>query len=152
MILDTLDNAHRYHGLNPLFEQAFSFLRRTDLPTLPEGKHTINGDQLFAIIAHDQGRKVDEAELEGHREYIDIQYIIRGEESMGWRANDGLINTVPYDTEKDLEFFAEAPQSLVPVPPRSFVIFFPEDAHLPLVGDGSIHKIIVKVKLADCSA
>ena len=145
MILDNLKNASTYNSLHPLFAKAFEFLNRADLTELEAGKHELVGDKLFAIIAHDKGRKVTEGELEAHREYIDIQYIISGDESMGWKPCDNLTTSMEYDAERDLEFFTEDPDAIAQVHPGNFAIFFPADAHLPLIGYGPIHKVIIKI-------
>jgi len=145
MILDTLENAAKYAGLREGMPEAFGFLDQPGLADLPDGKHEILGDRVYAIIAHENGRKASDAQLEGHQKYIDVQYVVGGDESMGWAPREGLANSVEYDAEKDLEFFEGAPDSIVRVPPGSFAVFLPSDAHLPLVGNGPIHKVVVKV-------
>ncbi len=145
MILDTLGNAAKYAGLKVGISEAFGFLDQPGLAELPDGEYEILGDRVYAIIAHENGRQIDEGKLEGHRKYIDIQYVISGEESMGWKAREGLVNTTEYDAKKDLEFFEGEPDSIVRVSPGSFTIFLPTDAHLPLIGTGPIHKVVVKV-------
>lgn len=147
MILDTLENAAHYTGFREGFSEAFGFLAQPGLTELPDGKHEISGDQVYAIIDHRPGRKVSEGQLEGHRKYLDIQYVISGDESMGWCPRTGLTNAMEYDEARDLEFFEGHPQSVVRVPPGSFAVFLPTDAHLPLIGDGLIHKVVVKVAL-----
>ena len=145
MILDTLDNAAKYTGLKIGLSEAFGFLDQPGLAELPDGKHEIAGSRVYAIIAHENGRAVSDGKLEGHRKYIDIQYVISGGESMGWSPREGLVNSTEYDAEKDLEFFGGEPSSIVRVPPGSFAVFLPTDAHLPLIGNGPIHKVVVKV-------
>ncbi|RKX47287.1 MAG: YhcH/YjgK/YiaL family protein [Verrucomicrobia bacterium] len=145
MILDTLGNAAKYAGLKIGLSEAFGFLDQPGLAELPDGKHEIAGSRVYAIIAHENGRAVSDGKLEGHRKHIDIQYVISGEESMGWAPREGLVSSVDYDEENDLEFFAGEPDSIVRIPPGSFAVFLPTDAHLPLVGDGPIHKVVVKV-------
>ena len=147
MILDTLDNAAKYAGLKDGLSEAFGFLDQPGLAELPDGKYEIAGDRVYAIVAHENGRAVEEGELEAHRKYIDIQYIIHGDESMGWKNREGLVNSVDYDAERDLEFFEGEPDSIVRVPPGTFTIFLPTDTHLPLIGNGPIHKVVVKVSL-----
>jgi biofilm protein TabA len=145
MILDTLTHATKYADPNSGLEAGLAFLHRSDLSELPDGKYEIDGDRVFAIIDHADGRRVEEGRLEGHRKYIDIQYIISGDESMGWRSVEGLTIDTDYDPDKDLLFFSEKPESIAQVPPGHVAIFFPEDAHLPLIGSGPIHKVIIKV-------
>jgi biofilm protein TabA len=145
MILDTLENAAKYAGLKFGISEAFGFLDQPGLEELPDGKHNIIGDRVFAMISHDQGRAISDGQLEGHRKYIDIQYVISGDESMGWSARAGLVDSVEYDEEKDLEFFEGEPESIARVPPGCFAVFLPTDAHFPLIGKGPIHKVVVKV-------
>ena len=147
MILDRLDNAAKYAGLKIGMAEAFGFLDQPRLENISDGKYEIAGERVFAIITRTNGRKVDEGELEAHRKYIDIQYVISGDESMGWKAREGLVNSMDYDAERDLEFLEGAPDSIVQVPPGSFTVFLPTDAHLPLIGEGSIHKVVVKVAI-----
>jgi YhcH/YjgK/YiaL family protein len=146
MIIDTLDNAERYYDLHPAFAQALAFLSRSDLAQLPAERHDIDGDRLFCAISKGPGRPRAEASLEAHRKYVDIQYVIAGAEEMGWKptAECRTVKT-PYDADKDIEFFEDTPETWTDVPPGSFVIFFPEDAHAPLVGEGQIHKAVLKI-------
>lgn len=149
MILDTLDNAAKYAGLKIGCSEAFGFLDQPGLRDLPDGKYEISGERVYAIIDRTQGRKVSDGQLEGHRRYLDIQFIVSGEESMGWSPRAGLTTAVEYDPDRDLEFFDGEPESVVYVPPGSFAVFLPTDAHLPLIGDGPIHKVVVKVSIGE---
>lgn len=145
MILDTLENAARYAGFKAGISEGFGFLDQPGVADLEPGKYEITGDLVFAIVEKNDGRKVEDGKLEAHRNYLDIQYIISGDESMGWSPLSDLDSSKGYDADRDLEFFDDAPQTLVKVPPGSFTIFLPTDAHLPGVGNGPIHKIVVKV-------
>jgi len=146
MIIDRLEKAERYCDMHPGFAKAFAFLRRSDLAELPAERHEIDGDRLFCMISKGPGRPRAEAKLEAHHKYIDIQYVIAGTEEMGWKPTaDCRVVDVPYDGDKDIEFFKDEPDSWNDVPPGSFVIFFPQDAHAPLVGDGEIHKVVLKI-------
>lgn len=146
MILAPLSSAHRYYSLVSRLEQAFDFLRRPDLATLDDGRHEIDGEQMFAIMAREQGRSPEASPLEFHRRYIDIQYLIAGDEQIGWRPTAGCAHpTQPYDTSRDLGFFSDTPQVWCRLVPGQFAVFFPEDAHAPLASSGKIHKVVVKI-------
>jgi len=146
MIIDRLENAERYYDMHPAFAQAFAFLNRSDLAQLPAERHDIDGDRLFCSISKGPGRPRAEANLEAHRKYVDIQYVIAGAEQMGWKPTaDCRTVQTPYDVDQDVEFFNDTPDTWTEVPPGSFVIFFPEDAHAPLVGEGQIHKAVLKI-------
>ncbi len=146
IITDSLEHAEDYYHLHRAFEIAFAFLRENALAELPTGRHEIDGDNLFCIIGKETGRTRTEAKLEAHRKYIDIQYVIAGTDEMGFRptADCKLIDT-SYVADKDIEFFNDQPNSWTPVPPGSFVIFFPQDAHAPLVSSGELHKVVLKI-------
>ena len=146
MILDTLANSARYTGMHAAFARAFEFLATTDLGSLAPGRHEIDGDRLYVSIDHKDGRGEEGARLEAHRRYIDIQFTIDGDERIGWmplarcKAPDG-----PFDEKKDVVLFADRPTTWVAVPPGSFTIFFPHDAHAPLAGLGPMKKAIMKI-------
>ncbi len=65
---------------------------------------------------------------------------------MGYRptADCKSIDT-NYDPDKNIVFFKDRPHNWTPVPPGSFVIFFPQDAHAPLVSSREIHKAVLKI-------
>ncbi|MHB1061438.1 MAG: YhcH/YjgK/YiaL family protein [Thiobacillus sp.] len=146
MILDTLARAERYLALHPLFARAFEFLRGTDLSALAPGMHTIQGEQLFAIVEDCVGRTRAEAKLECHRRYIDIQLVFEGVDEMGWKPLAECADpATDYDDARDIRFFNDAPASWIATPPGSFCLFFPDDAHAPLVSAGMIRKVVVKI-------
>ncbi|MCX8035500.1 MAG: YhcH/YjgK/YiaL family protein [Candidatus Sumerlaeia bacterium] len=148
MILEPLENADRYAPLHPAFPAAFEFLRRRDLPLLAPGRHELDGGRLYVLIEKKPGRGKDAARLESHRRYIDIQYTLAGNEVIGHRPTCTCTRvTEPYNPERDIEFFGDAPEIWVTLPPGRFTILYPDDAHAPLAGEGDVHKAVVKVLL-----
>jgi len=146
MILDTLNQANRYFTLHPLFAQAFEFLRGTDLLALDPGIHTIDCEHLFAIVEDCAGRTRAEAKLECHRRYIDIQLVLEGVDEMGWKPLAECVDPeTDHDDARDIRFFNDAPASWIATPPGSFCLFFPDDAHAPLVSAGRVRKVVVKI-------
>ncbi|MBU0729872.1 MAG: YhcH/YjgK/YiaL family protein [Proteobacteria bacterium] len=146
MILDVLENAHRYLTLNKGFPKAIEFLLRHDLDQLPVEKYEIAGGRVYAMVAKDPGRKKENALLETHEKYIDIQLVLAGTDDMGWKPKSSCKHpTGEYDKESDIQFFADQPDAWLPVKRGLFVIFFPEDAHMPLISAGQLHKVVVKV-------
>lgn len=148
MIFSTLSQSDRYAALHPLFPRAFEYIRNTNLHALSPGQHPILGDDLFVIVEHEPGRTREMAKLEVHRRYIDIQLVLEGVDEMGWKP---LIEcrepADDYSAERDIRFFRDAPASWIATPPGAFCIFFPEDAHAPLVSSGSIRKAVFKIAL-----
>lgn len=146
MIFSTLSQSGRYAPLHSLFPRAFEYIRNTDLKSLAPGSYPIVGDDLFAIVEHVPGRTRAEAKLECHRRYIDIQLVLEGVDEMGWKALEDCHQPVnDYNAAQDIQFFHDTPASWVATPPGAFCIFFPEDAHAPLVATGNIRKVIFKI-------
>lgn len=147
MILDILDRIDRYLPLNKGFEKAGNFLLRKDLKALPQGRYEIDGDFVYAMVAKDRGRKQEGALLETHDTYIDIQMVLSGVDTMGWKPRAACSTPDgPYDPDRDIRFYQDAPDMFIPVLPGAFAIFFPEDAHMPLLSDGLIHKVVIKIR------
>lgn len=146
MILDTIANSGRYATLHPLFPHVFEYIRSTDLPALAPGRHAIIGDDVFAIVERVPGRARETAQLECHRQYIDIQLVLDGVDEMGWKALADCHDPVSdYSAKTDIQFFHDAPVTWIAVPPDTFCIFFPEDTHAPLVASQPIHKVVFKI-------
>jgi YhcH/YjgK/YiaL family protein len=155
MVLDKLDNHRRYAPLHPAFARAFEFLTGANWRELIRASaeqanghthHSIDGERLYASIDVVEGRGRDDARLEAHRRYIDIQFTIDGHEEIGWKPTADCASTaVAFDAVKDITFFHDRPVSWLSVPAGQFAIFFPEDAHAPLGGRGVLKKAIVKI-------
>lgn len=148
MIIDKLENSSKYFGMNPNFHKAFSFLQNNDLTKMEASKYEIDGDKVYAAITSKEGKRKDEAKLEIHKKYIDIQYLIDGSEAMGWKyTKDCKIAIGEFNAEKDILFYEDAPEVWFNLVPGTFAIFFPDDAHAPMISNENVHKIVVKVAL-----
>jgi YhcH/YjgK/YiaL family protein len=150
MIIDTVRNAEKYYCVHPLFKKAFEYIRSTDLSTIEDGKYEIEGDNLRAIISNKKGMTAAEsaAKFECHDKHIDIQYCIKGVEQIGWRSRETCMEQKgEYNIEKDVLFFNDSPDMHFQLRDGEFVIFFPEDVHAPMIGEDSIKKLVVKVKI-----
>ena len=145
MIIDTLDKADKYFAMHPAFKQAFEFLRTQPLATLPDGKIVLDGDRLFASVQSPEGRPKAGSSLEWHRKYIDIQYVVSGDETMGWTPLQCLGHPGAFDEKNDCGLAQEQSLAWFPVRPGTFTIFFPEDAHAPNIGTGVHKKVVIKV-------
>jgi len=52
-----------------------------------------------------------------------------------------------YNAEKDVVFYNDAPDMYFQLTNNQFAIFFPEDVHAPMIGEGEIKKLVIKVKI-----
>ena len=146
MILDRIEQADLYTSLNPHFAKAFAFLRQKGLNKLADGRHDIDADNVYALVVRGTYKPRSQAKLEIHRKYIDIQYVVAGREDMGWKSCKLCKNSEgPYNPKIDAELFNDSPSAWIIVCPADFVVFFPEDAHAPGIGEGEFHKVVLKV-------
>lgn len=145
MIIDSLENSARYENLNPYFKPAFEYLKSLDLSKLEPGKKALDGNNLIINVNNTKLKTKEAAKLEVHDKYIDIQVPVSSMESFGWKDRAECVKSnAPFDADKDIEFFLDIPTTYFSLQPGEFVIFFPEDAHAPCVGEGDIQKIIFK--------
>lgn len=145
MIIDTLDNLEKYASLNPLFAKAVEFLRNTDLKAQPAGKVELDGKNLVVNFSVAKGKTKEQAQLETHKKFIDIQIPLSCTEVMGYTPACNLPQG-EYNAEKDITKFAIPSESYIAVNPGMFAIFFPQDGHAPCISDEeTIQKVIVKV-------
>lgn len=150
MIIDNLQSADTYTSLHPHFAQAFAYIRSLNLSTIEDGKYEIDGENLRAIVSHKNGMTAEEsiAKFECHDKHIDIQFCIKGKEKMGWKSRkDCSTQRGEYNAEKDVVFYNDAPDMYFDLQDNQFVIFYPDDVHAPMIGEGPIKKLVIKVKL-----
>lgn len=149
MILDSLQNAidqkQLYNSMHPLFAQALDFLATAH--TLPDGRYDLSGDDLFVTIGPSTMRPATDAQLEAHDKYIDIQLLMSDKETYGWAIRTQCHQvSIGYDSQKDIIFYADKPMSYINLESGQLVIFFPNDSHAPLIGQGFVRKAIAKIR------
>ncbi len=138
MIFDNIKNVNLYRGMSSKFDKAFDYLVTTDLFNLPCGKYEILGDEIFASVQEYMTK--EEGDLEAHKIYADVQFIIKGEEKIGFsKLSDVVSQKIPYNKEKDISFF-NGKQSELFLKQGDFAVFFPHDAHAPsLISEDSCY-------------
>ena len=110
MIIDSILGLERYRRMNDGFEKAFKFLRSRNLIMLETGRYDIDGDSVYAIVSENDMKNIEDAKLEVHDSYIDIQIPVSASETFGWKDRT-LCNTgeCKYDDENDIAFFDDEP-------------------------------------------
>ena len=147
MILDTLDRLDCYGFISPLMDKVVDFFRNTDLESLEPGRIVLQGDDLFVNVNRQGAQTRDEAPIEAHREYIDIQVPISCDEEMGFVSASFLpVPSVPYSAQKDVAFYPGLCDTYLSVRKSMFVVFFPGEGHAPAITRDGILKLIVKIR------
>ena len=148
MVIDSLKHTDIYEHINPLFKKAFEYLKSTDFAKAEIGKVELEGKDLFVMVSESTLKTKDEAKLEVHDNYIDIQMPVSKPESFGWTGRKDLESPrEPFNTEKDIQFFTDKAKTFFTLNPGDFAIFWPEDGHAPCIGEGTVRKVVVKVKV-----
>ena len=85
--------------------------------------------------------------LEAHKNFLDIQYILEGGETMGWAPLNTLTQAKEYNDVKDVWHF-DGERDFVDIRPGYCYVVYPEDAHQPgvhLDTPKEFKKIVVKL-------
>jgi len=146
MIVDRIENAALYRGLGERIALALASLQTPR----EAGRYELDGDKVFALVQQYQSKPLSEGKWEAHRKYIDVQFVVSGAERIGWTPVDGLTLTESYNEIKDIAFY-KGDGDFVTVPAGTFVILFPEDAHMPGIAvdaPAPVTKVVVKVRVS----
>lgn len=150
MIIDSLSNADKYFSVHPLFGKAFAYIQSLNLSEIAPGKYEVSGDELKAIAFDSPAKTADESltKFECHNKHIDIQLCIQGSETIGWKPRESCTHPKgDYNPEKDVAYYSDAPDMYFQLHDGQFAILFPEDVHAPMIGEGTIKKLVIKVKI-----
>ncbi|MFT4292755.1 YhcH/YjgK/YiaL family protein [Enterobacter sp.] len=150
MIIDTLATAAKNALYPPVIRNALQAVIAQDPLSLPAGKYTVDGDNLFFTVAEGETRPLAEQRPEYHRQYIDIHIVLVGEEIIG-AGNKGLTITPdgPFNAAHDIGFCEHiSSESLIHLYPLELAILFPGELHRPmsaLDAGARLRKIVVKI-------
>lgn len=120
-----------------------------DKPVGYAAKTEIRGTDMFATHQVYETKPVRRARYEAHRNYIDLQYVWEGTELIAVASLEALKTIVPYDKEKDIEFFKYFPAASFVMEPGVLAILFPSDAHAPCLSVKKpqvVRKTVVKMR------
>ncbi len=151
MLVTTIDHASAHDYLNERFAKAYAFLQQDSLSELPLGRNDIDGDDVFANAQEYDTVPAAEKQLEAHRRYYDVQFVVSGEELLQYAQLEGLDEAQPFDEGNDFGLYA-TPERTTDVVLRAgdMAVLAPEDAHKPGCTLGAepchVRKIVVKVR------
>ena len=148
--IDKEQFAKQYHLNQASWDKAFAYLKNTDLTKLPNGRHVIDGTNVYAIVTEAPTKDYDKTAFESHQKYIDLQYVITGEENMAKAPLASVVVNKAYDEKADIAFYS-GEGKIYTVPAGTFMLFFPTDAHRPNITPGGnkvVKKIVIKINVA----
>jgi biofilm protein TabA len=145
---NNLEFAKQYEANNAYWDKAFAFLNDPKLDTLKPGKYVIDGDNAYAIITDAPSKTLEQSAWESHRNYIDLQYVIRGKEKIGVAPVATATVIKPYDASRDAANYNTDGKFYI-ASPGEFFLFFPGDAHRPNIkvdGYDTVKKLVIKIR------
>ncbi|MEO0065887.1 MAG: hypothetical protein RI983_1213 [Bacteroidota bacterium] len=148
MIVDSVAQMIKYQKLHPRFEKAMSYIAACKIDEMPVGETQWEGENIRAIVIQESlvSEKESTDYFECHNRYIDIQMVFEGMEKVGWKSRNNCMNPRgEYSLEKDVLFYDDSPEIFFNLKAGHFAIYFPEDVHAPMIGNGIIRKMVVKV-------
>jgi YhcH/YjgK/YiaL family protein len=101
---------------------------------------------VFALVQRYVTKPPAEGRWEAHRRYIDLQFVAAGQERIGY-THISRLTADPYDPERDLTWLS-GPGDLVTVPGGSFMLLWPQDAHMPGISvdrPEPVTKMVIKI-------
>lgn len=133
------------------WDKAFTFLKESKLANLETKRYDIDGNTVFALVSDYLTKNEEDARYEAHQKYIDIQYVIDGNELIGIAPLSSKKEILAaFDSTRDIEFMTVNQGKILKATQANFFIFFPEDIHCPGLKDGKnsqVRKIVIKVKV-----
>ena len=145
MIFDDFKNFDLYN----ISDDIKNFILNID-PEIEVGRHIIS-DEAYVNIEEYKTR--DFIKLEAHKKYIDIQFLIKGEEKVYTTDTEGLEFLENYNEEKDVAFYKTPKRNLniSYLEPNKFILLYPNDAHSPctmIEEPQFVKKAVVKIKIS----
>jgi biofilm protein TabA len=143
-----LEFAKQYQANKQYWDKAIAFLNDPKLDTLKPEKYAIDGDNVYATITDAPSKTFEQSAWESHRNYIDLQYVIRGKEKIGVASVTSATVIKPYDASRDAANYNADGQFYIATP-GEFFLFFPGDAHRPNIkveGYDTVKKLVIKIR------
>ena len=148
MIFDTVKNVDNYKGLGRVYT-ALIFLAETDFTKIDLGRYELDGDNIFYMV-QSYDTDPDKTISEGHKKYIDIQFMVEGEEIIGVADIDDEKELTEAKEENDVWFYNCKTEPLT-LSAGKYMVLYPNDLHCPGVATKgkamTCRKVVVKVKV-----
>lgn len=150
MIKDNILHAEKYFNISERVALGLKYLIDTNFSNVKNGKYEILGNEVFAIVQSYTSKPKSDGKFEAHKKYIDIQYIIEGEEQIGTSDIKNFTEATEYNNSNDIVFLApktDAKTNFIKLKENDFAIFTPHDVHMPSISLKNpicIRKVVVK--------
>ena len=151
MIYDHIDHADQYNLASVDLQKGFKYLRETDFASLEPGTYEVDGKNIFAIVVEYETGDDASKRFEAHEKYLDIQYVVSGEERCYVDQTANFEIEEDQRPDKDMIFLQDRKADSVLLTPGMFAVLLPQDGHKPgCVGTsaGKVKKVVLKMALS----
>lgn len=141
-------------GLHPLFDRAICEISRLISENARDGSYEICGDELVINVMSYETKRRGDCLFEAHRDHIDIQTVVSGEELIGFAEKSRLTVCKPYEPDYELYSMTDSIDTMT-LRRGEICIIFPEEPHAPGIAMGdspaAVRKLVAKIKVRpDC--
>ncbi len=151
MVMTKLSCLDKYAPIHPRFAAAFEALKKYASTDTPDGQIIVDGEDIFINVFSYDTAPADSYKYEGHKNYIDIQCIMAGNEDIKVVNIADAILTDEYYAEGDAAFYvAKDTETTLEMGTGDVAIFFPSDLHAPSLmheAPSKMKKFVVKVRV-----
>lgn len=150
MIVTDLTSSNFKYNLPKVLADVCDYLKTLDLIQLECGTHQID-ESIYMNVFTPETTLSSEKKAEMHRQFVDIQILISGEEWIEYGVNTpNLTDYTEYNIDDDYQLIDDIPnKSVVKLSPKMVAVFFPYEPHKPCChyqGENKqIKKLVVKV-------
>lgn len=113
------------------------------------GRYDIDGDKVFCVLMTPETEPREDRKTEIHRDHLDIQLLLEGEETFGYSIETPQALLDKPDYTNDVLLFNEVSnESFISLRAGDFIIFYPGESHRPQCATRepmALRKIVVKV-------
>lgn len=149
MISDSIKNLSRYSYI-PNMQKVIDFVSQNDLSKVELGKYDLGDECVLKVMEYTTHEEAEQELLEAHREYLDLQLVVSGNETFVFQAIDLGEPAVEYNDKKDVEFFTVQYYNSLVLDGSNFVLVFPNDLHVGNInadGEELVKKFVFKLKI-----
>lgn len=144
MITDKLENISIYKNIP---QEAIDFIGSINC-NMNLGRHEIS-DKIYANVETYKTKPLESCLYESHKNYIDIQILLKGKEDIYYKNVNALKIKTPYDIKKDIAFYSnEVSGERITLDGSNFMIIYPHEGHAPQANHNiceEVLKVVVKV-------
>lgn len=132
--------------------KALKFIKENDIVHMEPGKYEIDGEKIFALVQTYKSKPKSECRPETHAKFLDVQYIAKGKEYMGYNAFGPELEVVEDClADRDVAFYKNVPyETKVVLSEGMYAVLYPNDVHAPgcmIEKAEDVIKVVVKISL-----